>query len=106
MTLHLTEWHRACLKSKKVGILLYSSYTPFIEALENGVNKAYENIKGYKIIYDLKKVDKRSGSAEKCYGVLNEFIIDGYDGILVAGLNDIEHRDFLAELYWIYTYFF
>ena len=90
---------RLSQKVKKVGILLYSSYTPFIEALENGINKAYENIKGYKIIYDLRKVDKREGSAEKCYDVLNEFVIAGYDGILVAGLNDIEHRDFLAEQY-------
>ncbi len=84
-------------KHIKIGVFLYVRYRPVADKIILGIKEAYDELKDYKIEYEIKIVEKSKKRARDCEEDL--FSLVDCDGVLVFGLGSKHCTDMLMRFY-------
>ncbi|MBE7042915.1 MAG: LacI family transcriptional regulator [Ruminococcaceae bacterium] len=80
-----------------IGILINSRFTVNTENMMTGIQKAYEQLKDYKVEYQVMTVNPLETASEE-YDRLFEQLAE-YDGVIVAGFSSEEYTERLNRFY-------
>lgn len=76
---------RLSMKTLKIGVLIHSNFKVHVREMLRGIEAAYEELKDYKISYDVTVVYGEEKEKWECAEELNRYI--GYDGVLICGFS-------------------
>lgn len=70
----------------KIGVLMYGRIEAYYSQMMNGINAAYAAFHNYKVICDIRALNRSEHSIESACAVLDEFCDAQYDGIILHGI--------------------
>lgn len=76
---------RLSMKSIRIGVLIHSKFKINTEKMLKGMEEAYDNLRDYKISYDVTVVSRDTKKAWECTAELNKYV--DYDGVLISGFS-------------------
>ncbi len=88
---------RLSRETVKIGILINSRFKVNTEKMLLGIDLAYQNLKDYKIGYDVKIMCPDDHKTEDYKRELKKFY--GYNGVIVSGMSSPKYTEILKELY-------
>jgi len=85
---------RLSMKSIRICVLVYGRFKPYYEELIAGINDAYKEFSDYKVICDMYVLPMVTHAVEDAYDILDEFMQQKPDGIILHGLygEDVARR--------------
>lgn len=81
-----------------IGVLNFSYLKIFYSEILDGVRDAYNNLKDYKIDYDLHNLQRGENTKEEALSVLDTFLSQKYDGVIIIGIYEDWVIDKVNEL--------
>ncbi len=87
---------RLSMRSIHIGVVINSGFSVNAEKMLRGIERSYEELKDYKISYNVTLVDL-AASGDDCRETLMQYA--DCDGIIVAGFSAAKYTDVLNELY-------
>lgn len=88
---------RLSMKSISIGIVINTSFKINADKMVRGIEAAYENLKDYKISYDITLLENAKENDENCRNALLNYA--DYDGVIIAGFSADRYKDAINELY-------
>ncbi len=76
---------RLSMRTIRIGVLIHVLYSPVMNELCAGIEKAYEDLKDLKIEYQLVRIFASEKQPEACGEELQAF--DGWDGVILSGFS-------------------
>ncbi|MBO5069588.1 MAG: LacI family DNA-binding transcriptional regulator [Roseburia sp.] len=76
---------RLSMRSIRIGVLIHIKFKITGEKMLKGIEAAYDNLKDYKIVYDVTVVSRDTKNAWECTSELNKYV--DYDGVLISGFS-------------------
>ena len=67
-----------------IGVLLYEYMPSYAKYLVSGIESAYNELKGFKVNADIRRLTYGEASSDDAYAILDEFVANRYDGILLT----------------------
>jgi DNA-binding LacI/PurR family transcriptional regulator len=74
---------RLSMKTVRIAIIINTRFKVNLDKMLKGINDAYENLKDYKIKYDVRELNAFKTSAQEFESVVMEY--KDYDGIIISG---------------------
>lgn len=88
---------RLSMKTLKIGVLIHSNFKIHVKEMLRGIEAAYEELKDYKIAYDVTVVYGEEKEKWECAEELNQYV--DYDGVLICGFSHKKCIPMLQEFY-------
>lgn len=88
---------RLSMKTLKIGVLIHSNFKVHVSEMIRGIEAAYEELKDYKIAYDVTVVYGDEKEKWECAEELNKYV--DYDGVLICGFSSPKCIPMLQEFY-------
>lgn len=89
---------RLSMDDIKIGVLNFSYLKIFYSEILEGVNDAYNDLKDYKIDYVLHNLQRGENTKEDVLKVLDDFLVQKYDGVIIIGIYEDWVIDKVNEL--------
>ena len=81
-----------------IGILIYGYMDVYDNEIIDGIESAYRELYGFKVIYDVHRMKNSESTMEEALGVLDGFLQKRYDGVLISKLPEKIVRGKINEL--------
>jgi len=88
---------RLSRKTVRIGILINSRFSVNTEKMLEGIEEAYQNLKDYKIKYDVKIMNSMVNTVDEYKAYVKKLY--SYDGVIISGMSSAKYTDILKELY-------
>lgn len=88
---------RLSMEVVHIGVLINNKFQVNTDKMTLGLKSAHEELKDYKIQYDVTILDPSKYSDEGIRQNLKRY--KGYDGIIISGMSSAKYTDFINELY-------
>lgn len=86
---------RLSMKTLKIGVLIHSNFKIHVSEMLRGIEAAYEELKDYKIAYDVTVVYGEEKKKWECAEELNRYV--DYDGVFICGFSSEKCIPMLKE---------
>ena len=90
---------RLSMKVVRIGVLINNKFQVNTDKMILGLKSAHEELKDYKIQYDVTVLDPSKYSSEGMRQNLK--LYKEYDGIIISGMSSAKYTDFINELYGV-----
>ena len=85
-------------EATRIGVLIYGFLPVYYEEYIAGIRDAYSEFSDYKVTMDLRVLSVESNSFDEAYAVIDEFIENGMEGVIISGLVGAQHQAQLKRL--------
>jgi len=89
---------RLSREAAKIGVLIYGVVPEFYNEYVSGIRDAYDEFADYKVTLDLNILPVSEYSSDDAYRVIDSFIENGMEGIIISGLSQHQHLEKLNKL--------
>ena len=87
---------RLSMKTVHIGILVNSRFDAGTEQIIKGFKTAYENLKDYKVKYEINVINPVANSFEDYVRILSKY--KSFDGIIVTGMSSSKYSQLLCDV--------
>ncbi len=89
---------RLSMKYIRIGVLIFGYIESYYREAIAGIEAAYKELKGYKVIYELRLLKNINHSVKDAIGVIDDFSSKKCDGIIISGIYGEEMSNKVSEL--------